>query len=106
MKGICDHPEWWVVFSLDGFGSHLDAQSLVVFSQFKITVVKEEGDTSQVSQAYDQMVAKEDKHFTRQMLDGYKFHIKHMINQWELIIIINEALNEVSKGNAWRASFQ
>ena len=31
MDGIRDHPDWWVVFSLDGFGSHLDAETLLVF---------------------------------------------------------------------------
>ena len=61
MEGICDHPDWWVVLFLDGFSSHLDAESLLVFTDHKILVIKEEGDTPQVSQSYDQKVAKEDK---------------------------------------------
>ena len=105
MKGICDHPNWWVVLSLDGFGSHLDPEALLVFSKYKILIVKEEGDTSQVSQAYDQQTAKEDKRWTREMLDGYKFHISAIITQWELILIINEALNNVAEGNSWIISF-
>ena len=52
MEGIRGHDDKWVVFSLDGFGSHLDSEALKVFSDYKILVVKEEGDTSQVSQAY------------------------------------------------------
>lgn len=105
MEGIRDHPDWWVVFSLDGYGSHLDSEALQAFSEHKILVIKEEGDTSQVCQAYDQEVAKEDKRITRELLEGYKFNVAHMINQWELIIIINEALNKVEKGDAWRNSF-
>lgn len=61
MPLVRDHPDWWVVLSLDGYASHLDADSLLVFQQHKILVIKEEGDTSQVSQAYDQYVAREDK---------------------------------------------
>jgi hypothetical protein len=56
-------------------------------------VMKEEGDTSQVSQAYNQIVAKSNKRFTRSLLDGYRFHTKGMINQFELILIINAAIN-------------
>lgn len=106
MEVICDHADWWVVLSINGFGSHLDNESLQIFSDHKILVVKEEGDTSQVSQAYDQKVAKEDKRFTRAMLEGYKFNSKHMINQWELILVINQALNDVSEGDAWEVSLE
>ncbi len=39
-------------------------KSLKEFFIRKILVIKEEGDTSQVSQAYDQLVTKSDKKFT------------------------------------------
>ncbi len=61
MRGICDHPTWWVVLSYDSYGSHLQNDALEVFAADKILVMKEEGDTSQVSQAYNQMVAMSDK---------------------------------------------
>ena len=106
MEGIRDHPDWWVVLSLDGFESHLDPDALLdIFTEYNILVVKEEGDTSQVSQAYDQEVAKADKKWTRQLLDGYKFLSKRVIDQWQLILVANQALNEVSKTDAWRRSF-
>ena len=57
MKGITNHSDWWIVLSLHGFGSHLVGKSLKEFSKRKILVIKEEGDTAQVSQAYDQLVA-------------------------------------------------
>ena len=64
MEGINNHPDWWIVLSLDGFGSHLVGKSLEEFAKHKILVTKEEGDTLQVSQAYNQLVAKSDKKFT------------------------------------------
>ena len=97
MEVIRDHPDKWVVFSLDGFGSHLCPQSLLVFHQHKILVMKEEGDTSQVSQAYDQLVAKLDKKYAREMLEVMKMHVKKQTCQWQLILIVNQALNEVAK---------
>lgn len=63
MPIIKDHPEWKVCLTLDGFSSHLlvPAEALPSFTNALIEVIKEEGDTSQVNQAYDQSVAKEDK---------------------------------------------
>ena len=106
MEGIRGHDDKWVVFSLDGFGSHLDPESLQVFNEYKILVIKEEGDTSQVSQAYDQIVAKQDKRWVRQFLDAVKLVRRDVISQWTLIAIVNAGINEVEKDNdAWRKSF-
>ncbi len=76
MEGINTHPDRWIFLSLDGFGSHIVGKSLRKFARCKILVIKEEGNTSQVSQAYDQHVAKSDKKFTRALLYGYQFHAK------------------------------
>ena len=105
MPVIRDHPDKWVVFSLDGFGSHLDPAALEIFSEYKILVIKEEGDTSQVSQAYDQQVAKQDKKLTRELLDTIKTFKKRVIDQFQLILIVNQGITEVEKGDAWRKSF-
>ena len=68
-KGVCymtvifDHPDWWVMLSLDGYYIHINVHELLkVFAEYKIFVVKEEGDTSQVKQAYNQAVAISYKH--------------------------------------------
>jgi hypothetical protein len=61
MPVIKDHPNWKVCLTLDGFSSHLVPEALPVFTDAKIEVVKEEGDTSAVNQPYDQSVAKMDK---------------------------------------------
>ena len=105
MDGIRGHPDKWVIFSLDGFGSHLDIKALEMFNEYKILVIKEEGDTSQVSQAYDQHVARQDKQWVREFIDAVKNHHRQMIDQWQLIIIANMGLNQVEKGDAWRKSF-
>ena len=50
MPGIFDHPHWWVMLLLDGYYSHIKVhKSLKVFPEYKIFVVKEEVDTSQVN---------------------------------------------------------
>jgi hypothetical protein len=59
----------------------LGAEPLLVFAEYKILVIKEEGDTSQVSQAYDQMVARADKRKFRELIDVYKVHQKGVLNR-------------------------
>ncbi len=51
MPVIKDHPDWMVCMTLNGFGSHLVPEALQAFTDAKIEVVKEEGDTLQVNQA-------------------------------------------------------
>ena len=73
MPYIKDHPYWWCLLSLDGFGSHLLPDALEVFAEYKILVFKEEGNALQVCHAYDQQVALQDKRITRDLLDEYGF---------------------------------
>jgi hypothetical protein len=54
MPHIKDHPDWQVCLTLDGFSSHLVPAGLAPFTAANITVIKEEGDTLQVNQAYNQ----------------------------------------------------
>ena len=75
MPVIKDHRHWWCVLSLDGFGSHLDPEALMIFSEYKILVIKEEGDASQVCQAYNQEIAKKDKELVRDILDNYRITV-------------------------------
>jgi len=49
-------------------------------------------------------VAKSDKKFTRALLDGNQFHNKGVINQFQLILIINSALNGTD-AMLWLKSF-
>jgi hypothetical protein len=66
-QGICllphikYHPDRRVCLTLYGFSSHLVHAVLAPFTAANIIFIKEERDTLQVNQAYDQSVAKEDK---------------------------------------------
>ena len=104
MPVIKDHRDWWCLLSLDGYGSHLKIEALETFAKYNILVIKEEGNSSHLCQAYDQLVAKQDKKVTKDLLEGYRF-LKHgVINQFELVLIANTAMNAPGSAKAWRVS--
>jgi hypothetical protein len=106
MHRICEHPEGWVVVCLDGFGSHVNVhKAQEAFFQRNIMILKEEGDTSHVNQAYDQSVAKNDKGEMRANLDSIRPHIGVRLDQWYLITIAIEALKKI-KPAVWVESFK
>ena len=59
-----------MAITLGGFGSHFEGDAFRVFADHKILIVKEEGDISQVCQAYDSEVAKSNKLHHRDYLNG------------------------------------
>ena len=65
-----NYPYLYMAITLDGFGYHLEGGDLKVFADHNILIVKEEGDTSQVCQDYDNEVAKSDKKYHRYLLNG------------------------------------
>jgi hypothetical protein len=105
MPVIRDHPDWWVAVSCDGFGSHVNVHAAhEIFSVNKIMVVKEEGDTSHVNQAYDQSVAKQDMTLMRQNLERVRRSLGFCIDQYYLIAIAIDAQKKVPK-RSWVESF-
>ena len=91
---IRDHPDWWVLLSLDVFTSHVNVLNAHdIFAEFKIMVIKEEGDKSHVCQAYDQQVAKDDKTHMRATLNMLNHVLGKRMDQWYLIAIANNAQN-------------
>lgn len=86
---VRDYPDLWMAITLDGYGSHLQGEALQVFYDHKILIVKEEGDTSQVCQAYDKDVAKEDKRHHRSILSRVRVEV-HMVDQWMLVLVANQ----------------
>ena len=103
---IRDHPDWWVLLSLDGFGSHVNVlRTHEIFSRNKMLVIKEEGDTSQVNQAYDQQVAKDDKTHMRAAVDALSPALGMKMDQWYLIVIAIHAQNRIKK-ESWIDSFK
>ena len=88
MNVIKEHQHWWVLLSLDGYGSHVKVQrSHKIFATHKIHVMKEEADTSHVTQAYNQRVAKADKMYMRSALQAVAPTVGRSMNQWILIAI-------------------
>ena len=104
-KVVSEHPDWWVFLCCDGFKSHLLETCLPIFTNHKIYLVKEEGDTSHLCQAYDQMVAKADKLHFRSLLDTVRWRMKTALTQWDMIVICCHALKNVP-ANAWVQSFK
>jgi hypothetical protein len=105
MPVIRDYPDWWVCMTLDGYKSHLLPEALEPFTELKIEVSKEEGDTSQSNQAYDQEAAKEDKRLTNEALDMCRGTRSHQVlNRETIVAACIHALSKV-KAETWRSSF-
>ena len=106
MPYIRDHPDWWCGMSFDGFSSHIVVvEALEIFAEYKILIVKEEGDCLHVNQAYDQFVAKADKAAIRESLDLVRSNYPGIIKPELLIRICVEALQQV-KPEKWVESFK
>ena len=106
MPHICEHPDCWVIVSLDGFGSHVNVhKAQEAFFKQKIMILKEEGDTSHMNQAYVQSVAKNDKAGMQMNLDLIRPHKGVRLDQWYLIRKQIVALKKI-KASAWIESFK
>jgi len=102
---IRDHPDWWIVIALDGFGSHINVdEAQLMFHKYKILILKEEGDTSHVNQAYDQSVAKADKSMMRDALATVRPQLGQKLDQWYLIAIAINSLAKIGP-EPWIQSF-
>lgn len=85
---IKENPQWWCLEIFDGFGPHLNNyEALKMREDAKILSIKEEGDSSQVNQAYDKEAARSDKRQQRQSL-AYIRVLKgsnNFVDQWSLV---------------------
>ena len=75
--------------TLDGIGYNFEGGDLKVFEDHKILILKEEGDTSQVCQAYDNEFAKIDKQHHCDFLNRIQCDMP-CIDKWTLIIVANK----------------
>ena len=78
-----------MVLTLDGYGSNLQRDVLKIFADYNILILKEEGDTSQVCQAYDKDVSLRDKRHHHHFLNGIRMAV-NMVDQYVLIILSNK----------------
>ena len=105
MQMIRDFPKWWAFLIYDGFKSHVNVtEGLYFFAEERIGVGKEEAGTSAFNQAYDKFQAKKDKAQTRQILDLALRKVHVRITQWQLIMVISTAIQNIS-AQVWTDSF-
>jgi hypothetical protein len=109
MPVVSDMPEWWVLKIIDGFGAHTSSvAAMEIYEKEKILLLKEEGDTSHVCQAYDQEVAKADKRSMRTSLDFLRKNtrVTHaVIDSWDLVLVGLAAVRELAPAS-WITSFK
>ena len=89
MPVIRDNPQWSIVEFYDGFSSHeYEPRSLELRAARNIHTAKEESGTSHVNQAFDQLVAKNDKKVAAEILAAQR-EMKHVnkgvIDQYGLV---------------------
>eukprot|EP00957_Ditylum_brightwellii_P029345 2218406-Ditylum_brightwellii.AAC.1 len=94
-KGLCalpvvnEHPDWWFLLTCDRFASHVNTpEALQTFAKYKIMLAKEEGDSSHVSQSYDQLPAKCDKLKTHALLDMVQAYVKSNVDQYVIAAML------------------
>jgi hypothetical protein len=102
MPVIRYHPDWWVTLSLDGYGSHvnLDIANQIFTDHLLIWIVKEEADSFQTNQAYDQLQAKRDKARMRPLVDLVAKHVG-VIHQFQLIAIMAQQALKKGQPEDW-----
>ena len=109
MPVICDNPNWWVIKIIDGFGPHTSSvEAMKIYAKHKILLVKEEGDTSHVCQAYDQKVAKDDKGTMRGCLAFLRKTtdlLRSNVDGWDLVHVGLAAVRELEP-ESWVSSFK
>ena len=106
---ISDMPHWWVLKIIDGFGPHVSSEAAMqIYYDKKIVLLKEEGDSSHVNQAYDQEVAKSDKRSMRSALGFLRSSSKltrQTIDGWQLIHVGLSCCRELAS-DTWVHSFK
>ena len=98
-------PRWRDFLTYYGFKYHVNVtEGLEKYVEERIRVGKEEAGTSAFSQAYHKFQAKQDKSQTRQLLELARRKVHGLINQWQLIIIISTAIQNIPD-KVWTDSF-
>ena len=89
----------------DGFKYRMTVtDALDFFAEERIKVGKEQAGTSAFNQAYDKFEAKQEKAQTRQLLDFSRRKVHGRMNQWQIIMIIYKATQNIPV-KVWTYSF-
>ena len=98
------NPEWWALKVLDGYLPHTTSlEAMLAYFRRRILLLKEEGESSHVSQTYDQKKAIEDKKNMREaavMLRAAGSLILGVLDTWALMLCGMHATRQSSPG-AW-----
>ena len=106
MTVIRDHPNWWVVVYLDGFSAHVDTfAGQLMFTKYKIIVLKENSNSSQINQAFDRLPAKSAKEAMGTMLSLYRCHNLGKMDQYTLLALLLAAESCITPA-LWTQSFK
>ena len=107
---ICDHPNWHVFLSLDGWCEHpTNLDVLTRARSHNILICKEEGDASHVNQAYDRKVALDDKHMFRDLVALLRTTTsitRGVVDQYGLLHCVTQCVAHPLCGSAWENSFK
>ena len=71
MSVIEDHNNWRCFLSLNGYISHVCPEAVETYVEYNILMIKENRNSSHVSQAYDQDAAKNNKAGVHNIIDGF-----------------------------------
>ena len=100
-KYVEANPQWWCLEILDGFGAHFGSHyAMLEREKHKIISLKEEDNSSHVNQAYDRLVAKNDKveaASSLSFLRTFRFSTGTVIDQWHLIHVVLNALKQTKR---------
>ena len=106
MSVVCNHPDWWICTTYNGFKLHINVdKALQVFYDHKIRVAKEEAGTSHVNQAYDQEQSKQDKRVSHELIKMCRTRVTTHIDQWQLIRILTVGIKSLP-ASVWINSFK
>ena len=94
---IHDFPKLWAFLTYDGLKSHVNVtEAHEQFVEDRIRVGQEEAGTSALKQTYDKFQEKQNKLQTRQLLEFSRWKVPGWINQWQLIMIISTATQNIT----------
>ena len=103
---VCEHPNFWIMLCLDGYAAHvMTFEAQVIFTKYKVMVLKENSHSSSFNQAYDQGPAAQGKRNDRLWMPEVrdKVGLIPQIDQWHLLNIV---MAGQKGGRDWTAGFK
>ena len=91
----------WALKIFDGFGPHTSSlKSMETYATYKVSMLKEEGNTSHVCQNYDQHASKKDTAIFRDnnyILRSWMTATRSILNYWRIVNVSLQAVNKLPR---------